>query len=216
MQVADIAALALDAAQGAITDAVHPVTLTHGAGTDTGRGVVLKERPASEFSTFKPSQSAQLIMLEGLTTAPTDGDTVTLQSRDYFVIRVQDIVAAGSVFNVQAIPQDELFTAAISIERKTQVATGSGGFTDTWTEIGTPDAYFAAQTGREAYNADHMQSDNKFRCIIPYRADGNGAPFYSGKDRIIYQGRTYAVEAVVDMSGRGKWLEMMLTEGGAT
>lgn len=213
--VADIAKAAFDGVGVAITDATHTATLTHAGGTDTGRVVVDKVKPSSEFTTFKPSQSAQLILMEGFATAPTDGDTLTFNARNYFVIRVQDIVAAGSLFYVQAIPEDELFTASIDIERKSRVATGSGGFNETWASIGTPDAYFAAVQGREAYNADHMQAANKFRCIIPYRANGDGAPFYSGADRVAYQGRLYSVDAVVDMNGRGKWLEMLLTEGGA-
>lgn len=219
VDVAKISRIAFDAVSASITDAIHPATLTHANGTATGRVVVDKVKPSSEFTEFKPSQSAQAIMMEGFTVAPTDGDTLTFQARDYFVIRVQDLMAAGSTFYVQAIPEDELFTASISIERKGQVATGSGGFTDTWSQVGTPAAYFAAESGRESYKADHMTAANKFRCIIPYRASGrsqdNGAPFYNAKDRVVYRGRTYAIDGVIDMSGRGKWLDMMLTEGGA-
>lgn len=214
VDVAGISRLALNAVSSAITDAVVAATLTHASGTATGRVVVDKVKPSSEFTKFGPSQSAQLIFMEGFITAPTDGDTLTFKARDYAVIRVQDILASGTTFYVQAIPEDELFTAAISIERKSRTATGSGGFTETWAEVGTPDAYFAAESGREAYNADHMASANKFRCIIPYRAGASGEPFYSAKDRITYRGRIYSIDAVLDMGGRGKWLDMMLTEGG--
>lgn len=216
VDVAKITALAFNAVSGAITDATHAATLTHSGGTASGRVVVDKVKPSTEFTKFSPSQSAQAIMMEGFSVAPSDGDTLTFAGADYLVIRRQDILASGTTFYVQAIPTLELLGASIVIEAKTRVSNGSGGFTDTWASIGTPDAYFAAESGREAYSADHMQSANKYRCIVPYRANGDGAPFYSSKHRVTYQGRVYGIDAVVDMSGRGVWLDMMLTEGGAT
>jgi len=111
--VAQIAAKAIGAAQKAIPDAVHAATLTrtvqgaYNATTgayattttsQTGRAVVDSERPVGDvFEEYVVGAGDELILLEGFTSC-AENDTLTFAGRTRIVRKVQDILAAGSLF----------------------------------------------------------------------------------------------------------------------
>lgn len=114
--VAVIAAQALDAVSAAITDAVHDAALSYEvqgaydfdageyATTTTtltgGRAVVDTETPAADiFADYTIGPKDELIFLEGFTDC-AETWKLTANSREWVVMAVQDIVAAGSIFYV--------------------------------------------------------------------------------------------------------------------
>ena len=57
---------------------------------------------------------------------------------------------------------------------------------------------------------------NRYRFVIRFRDDGNGAPYYSAADRVVYNSRTYGIESVVDMEDEQRYLEIMAVENKAS
>ena len=112
--VTAIAGAAFDAVAAAITDAVQDVTLTKTTRSDydtksgsyieadtaiTGRGVLDTVKPVRDvFPNWVTGPKDQLWLLEGLSSAPAEGDKLTVGSADYRVAAAQDIVGAGSLF----------------------------------------------------------------------------------------------------------------------
>lgn len=117
LTIARIAAMALNGAQGAISDAVPVATLTRttqGAydaanglhlTTDTvttGRAVFQGVAPAKDmFPAYVVGPGDELILLEGFTSA-LENDVLTIGARTLTIMAVRDIGGAGSVFNVMA------------------------------------------------------------------------------------------------------------------
>lgn len=117
LTVAQIAAKALNAAQGAITDAVHVAYVSRadkasydvatGAyantpETQTGRAVVQNAAPSTDqFPGYVAGPNDQVLMLEGFTSVKQN-DVVTIGARDLTVMAVQDIAGAGTVYMVAA------------------------------------------------------------------------------------------------------------------
>ena len=108
----------------------------------------------------------------------------------------------------------------ISIEVNTPTDDGEGGFTDAWAAdpAGGVWAMVRAVGGAERFFADRLQPGNRFRFVIRFRGSSRdpGAPYYSAKDRIVYNGRTYGIESVVDMEDERKYLEIVAIENKAS
>lgn len=116
--VAQIADEAFDAVAAEITDAIQTATVTRTAlgarnvasdsyaeteTTDTGRGVIVTERPADIFPDLAIGPHDQLILLEGLSTVPKDGDKLTFAHLTAApIVAVQNILGADSLFYVIA------------------------------------------------------------------------------------------------------------------
>jgi hypothetical protein len=114
--LAEIASDALDAVAGAITDAVQSATVTvttrtafdatngvysEATAAVTGRAVLSTERPSDIFPDYVVGPGDQLWFLEGFT-GVTEGDTLTISGSTYHIKAVQDIMGAGTLFNVIA------------------------------------------------------------------------------------------------------------------
>ena len=115
--VADIASDAFGAVSAAITDAIHAATLTrttqgaydpatgaYAATTaeQTGRAVVDTVTPIDDaFPAYVVGPADELILLEGFTSC-VENDALEFAGRTRTVRRVQDIVAAGTLFFVVA------------------------------------------------------------------------------------------------------------------
>ena len=100
----------------------------------------------------------------------------------------------------------------ITIERATDTADTSGGSIRVWATEGTPRAMWKGLSGGERWQAMRVSPENRFRAIIRFKGDANGAPYYSASDRVKYRGRTYSITSVMDMDDEQKYLELMLTE----
>lgn len=106
----------------------------------------------------------------------------------------------------------------ITIQRNTPTSDGEGGFVDVW--AADPEGGVWAMVrpvgGAERWFADRIQPGNRFRIIIRFRGDGNGAPYYSAEDRIQYNGRTYGIESAVDIDDEKRYIEIMAVENKAS
>lgn len=115
--VAEIAKLAFDGVQSAITDAVHSASLevdaqgaydatagTHALTTTTytgGRAVLDMTRPPADiFPDYVVGPRDQMILLEGFTSVPEEGWRVIFAGTTYDLQAVQDIAKAGTLFYV--------------------------------------------------------------------------------------------------------------------
>ena len=118
LTIAQIAAKALNAAQGAVSDAVPVATLTravngvYDADYDfytplpplvvTGRAVFQSIGPDNGgFPGYVVGPTDNLILLEGFTSVLVN-DTLTIGARTLTVMAVRDLAGAGSLFNVMA------------------------------------------------------------------------------------------------------------------
>jgi hypothetical protein len=117
MNIAQIAAKAMNAAQGAITDAVHVATVTrmlqgvYDAASDTydgaaiwetGRAVSTGASPRADmFPAYVIGPQDQAFMLEGFTTL-AENDVLVVNGVSRTIMAVQDVGGAGTLFNVIA------------------------------------------------------------------------------------------------------------------
>lgn len=117
--VAEIAKRAFDGVARGIPDAIHAATISHevkGAydnatdtyastvTTDAGRCVVDTVKPVSDvFEDYIAGPSDQLVLLEGFGMIPAENWTLEFAGRALTIKRVQDIVAAGTLFYVLAV-----------------------------------------------------------------------------------------------------------------
>lgn len=107
-----------------------------------------------------------------------------------------------------------MLTERVTIERLTRSADGQGGWTETWTAEATDiGAQVKPMSGAEARHAERVAPRAAYTCIIYYRADANGAPYYTPADRLTWRGRTYNILHTADMESQSRWLYILLNEG---
>ena len=106
-----------------------------------------------------------------------------------------------------------MLKSSITIERKTRTADGMGGYTDTWSDLATVWAKWSGVGGSEKWQAMRVSPVNRFKAIIRFKGDADGAPYYSAADRVTYRGREFDIESVIDMDDAQTWLELTLAEG---
>lgn len=117
------------------------------------------------------------------------------------------MVACCSKYNARQLRQ------RVTIQSKTQVADGMGGFTETWSAGDDLWAMWTPLRGSERVQGMRIQPNIIVKAVIRFRGNDDGAPYYSAEDRVVYKGRTYNITAIMDVDGMGDWLEVMLTEG---
>ena len=119
LSVKQIAEMAVSAAAGAISGAIHSATLTRrtineasydvmygryeaAETTQTGRAIVETQRPMRDvFPEYVAGPGDELILLEGFT-ACRENDHLTFAGRTRIVRQCQDILGAGAIFYVIA------------------------------------------------------------------------------------------------------------------
>lgn len=109
-------------------------------------------------------------------------------------------------------------SALVTIERNTPTSDGEGGFVDAWAADppGGVWAMVRPVSGAERFEANRVTPGNGCRFVVRWRGDVNGAPYYSARDRITYNGRTYGVVSVIDIEDRQRYLEIMAEENKAS
>ena len=117
------------------------------------------------------------------------------------------MVACCSKYNARQLRQ------RVTIQSKTQVADGMGGFTETWSAGNDLWAMWQPSNGTERVQAMGIEPTVSVKAVIRFRGDGNGAPYYSAEDRLTFRGRTYNIKAIIDVDGMQDWLELSLAEG---
>ena len=106
----------------------------------------------------------------------------------------------------------------ITIERASTTPDSEGGFTDAWTAdpAGGVWAMVKPMSGAERWFAERVTPGNRYRFVIRFKGDGNGAPYYTIADRVVYNGRTLGIEAVTDIEDEGRYLEVLAVENKAS
>lgn len=102
----------------------------------------------------------------------------------------------------------------ITVERKTRVSDGQGGYTESWAAdpAGGVWARMDPLGGSERWQAMRVGSPVRYRAIVRWKDDGSGNAYWSAADRVTFQGRTYAISAVYPYQGGNRFVEMMLAE----
>lgn len=113
-----------------------------------------------------------------------------------------------------------MLRSRVTIERKTRTPDGLGGATETWTADPVDGiwANWKGHKGTAQFNSEetHFERNvalNRFRVIIRFRGDAEGAPYYTEADRLIHRGRTYNIESILDVEDRQQWLELTVIQG---
>lgn len=103
----------------------------------------------------------------------------------------------------------------IAIRQRTLTAGARGTYTET-TKDHHMAAYVRPVSGTERYEAMRVKPGDRYNVIVRFRGDANGNPFFTIDDRVIYQTREWAVEAVEDIDMAGKWLRLRCLENKPT
>ena len=99
---------------------------------------------------------------------------------------------------------------SITIQRKVSVPDGAGGWETDWETRANVRAMLKPLSGRERMEYERLQATVSYRCVIRFRDD------LLASDRVLYNGKAYAIRYFFDIEERRKWLELALEEGVAT
>jgi SPP1 family predicted phage head-tail adaptor len=103
----------------------------------------------------------------------------------------------------------------ITLQRVTRAQDNIGGTTETWTDLCVVWANVKPLAGREMMDGQRVSPVTRYRAVIWWKGDTNGAPFYTAADRVVWHGREYGIEGVVPL-GRNERMELRLVEGAVT
>lgn len=100
----------------------------------------------------------------------------------------------------------------VAIQAVTRATDAMGGFTETWAAVsGAPvRAMITAAPGSEKWDFMRQAPGNTFKMITRW-FDGASAA-----QRVVWNGKEYAVLGVVDPDGMQGWLEWRMTDGVAS
>lgn len=100
----------------------------------------------------------------------------------------------------------------ITVQAKTRVSDGMGGFTETWATVsGSPTrAMITAAPGSERWGYMRDVPNNTYKMVTRFFSTASEA------QRVLCGGKEYAVLGVVDPDLRGDWLEWRLSDGAAS
>lgn len=118
ISVARIAELAFNGVSNGISGVVHSATLTqktagtYNASTGvraattapiTGRAIEDAVKPVRDiFPAYERGPSDKLVLLEGMTSAPVENDTLAYSDRSLTIMAVADIAGGGGLYYVMA------------------------------------------------------------------------------------------------------------------
>lgn len=204
--VAEIAKKAYDNVSAVITDAIQSATI----GAETGRIVFEREKAPKGYVMPSPEQRIQSAWLEGFTVAPAYGDTLVSGGVNYFVMGVNDVVKAGTFFNVMLSAESDMLWSSVEIQRNTKTSDGAGGWTDDWNAVATVDAGIIAIGGSESWQFGRIEDETRFKVVMEYRAD------LKTSDALVFDGRFHNIRFVDNVQERGIWLSVDVDGGVAT
>lgn len=103
----------------------------------------------------------------------------------------------------------------VTFERATLVPDGGGGYESGWAAIAGLEAvrgYFAPQRGREAVEAGRLESAVAGTLKVRSSAAARGV---SAADRVIINGETFAIFAIMNEDRHDRYLTMTVERGSA-
>jgi SPP1 family predicted phage head-tail adaptor len=95
----------------------------------------------------------------------------------------------------------------ILLQRKAMTTDDYGGPVETWTDFSTPWASVEPLSGRELANAQAVNAETTTKITMRYLAGVTAA------DRIIFEGRFYNIQSVIDEEMRHRQLVILASEG---
>ena len=100
----------------------------------------------------------------------------------------------------------------VDIQAKTRIADGQGGFTASWGTVAgsATRAMITAAPGSEKWGFMRQSSGNTLKMVTRH-FDGASAA-----QRVICNGKEYAVLGVIDPDGMSAWLDWRLSDGAAS
>lgn len=100
----------------------------------------------------------------------------------------------------------------IAYQTKTRTPDGQGGFTTSWATTGTINAAIVPKSGNQRLAADRLESVTTISFYVLY-ADGSSI---TTANRILFDGRTFNINAVINHGEANAWLRLDCQEGVAT
>lgn len=94
----------------------------------------------------------------------------------------------------------------ITFQKERSRDDGYGGRHVVWEDCGSVWAKVEPLRGREYFYAHQIKSEITHRVLIRFRAD------VMTDMRIIYQGRVFSIDSVIDVNGAGRYLEILCYE----
>ena len=94
----------------------------------------------------------------------------------------------------------------VTLRRKAETADGMGGFTETWSDMGTAWAKVTSVRGKELMEALQLQGELTHKVFMRYRADVDEA------NQITWRGRTLKIVSPPIILGHDQWLEILCKE----
>lgn len=100
----------------------------------------------------------------------------------------------------------------LTLEERVNIPDGKGGFTVSWTALGTLYADVDARSGREALVGKRDQAKVRTRILV--RGAPDGAASRPRPDQRFVEGtRVFSILAVAEYDATGRWLECWAEEG---
>lgn len=94
----------------------------------------------------------------------------------------------------------------VTIQQLTRVEDEGGGYEENWADVATVWAAIKPLQGNERYEAQQVQSTLTHKVTIRYRVG------IKPQMRIMYQGRIFNIESVIDIDEHHRWLELLCSE----
>jgi SPP1 family predicted phage head-tail adaptor len=100
--------------------------------------------------------------------------------------------------------------ARITVQRENPQAAGGGAYAVGWTNVATLWAQIEPINGREALQGARLESRVAYRLVLRYRPD-----IVAGM-RVVWQGKNFAIQTVLDQGVTHRFTQLLVSEGGAT
>lgn len=97
----------------------------------------------------------------------------------------------------------------VTLERVTRTANGSGGYNTAWAAIGSYDHAMIPESGNERLQAFQLEGRTMGRLYALYSDLGTATT----DDRLVFEGRTLNIRAVMDIAEAKSAVEIIYEEG---
>lgn len=94
----------------------------------------------------------------------------------------------------------------VTLQELVKTDDGYGGIVETWQDVATVWAAIKPLRGNERYTAQQVQSELSHKITIRYQAG------IKPQMKLLYKGRTFEIESVIDIEERHQWLELLCSE----
>jgi len=205
-----IAKAAFDAVSAGITDAILDATISDGGPSVSGRVVLGGEAAPNGFPIAKAEAKVRPAYLEGFASVPSPGWTLTADGQVYYITGIRDIVEAGGLIVANVISSADMLWTSGQFERKSGTVDGYGARTEAWSVISGADSVsmgLVALSGQERWASQRLEATSAWRA---WCAPVSGL---TEADRVVIDGRAYAITFVNDVEQRGIWQVLDLSLG---